>query len=132
MMTHWNRAARAVSQIQVPEQVRPAGQRLKILDGHVAFEIILTTYNMVFSEDDKKLFKKYMFQYIVFDEAHLVKNMKTNRYVQLMRIKSHRRLLLTGTPLQINLLELIVPPDLYNAECFRGKDGTSQSHVHVQ
>ena len=39
-----------------------------------------------------------MLQYIVFDEAHLLKNMKTNRNVQLMKIKSHRRLLRTGTP----------------------------------
>lgn len=37
----------------------------------------------------------------------MLKNMTTQRYANLYTIKSERRLLLTGTPLQNNLLELI-------------------------
>lgn len=33
--------------------------RIDVMSGKLQFEIILTTYNMVFSEDDKKLFKKF-------------------------------------------------------------------------
>jgi len=71
-------------------------------------DIILTTYNMVISSaEDKVLFKKRQFHYVVFDEAHMLKNMASQRYESLMRINAKRKLLITGTPLQNNLVELM-------------------------
>jgi SWI/SNF-related matrix-associated actin-dependent regulator of chromatin subfamily A containing DEAD/H box 1 len=59
------------------------------------------------SGEEKKMFRVTPFQYVVFDEAHMLKNMLTQRYAALIRIGAERRILLTGTPLQNNLLELM-------------------------
>lgn len=72
-----------------------------------AVDVVLTTYNVAQSPDDRKLFKKMRFEYLIFDEAHMLKNMKSSRYQSLIKIKSKRRILLTGTPLQNNLVELM-------------------------
>lgn len=53
------------------------------------------------------MFRVTKMQYVIFDEAHMLKNMTTQRYAHLFRINAERRLLLTGTPLQNNLLELM-------------------------
>ena len=61
------------------------------------FDVILTTYNMVISSpEDRVLFRKIDFHYVVYDEAHMLKNMATSRYENLMRVKASRKLLLTG------------------------------------
>ncbi|RWS31324.1 SWI/SNF-related matrix-associated actin-dependent regulator of chromatin subfamily A containing DEAD/H box 1-like isoform X3 [Leptotrombidium deliense] len=70
-------------------------------------DVILTTYNMLNNNDDKKFFRRTKFTYIVFDEAHMLKNMKSCRYNNLLEVKGAHRLLLTGTPLQNDLLELM-------------------------
>lgn len=70
-------------------------------------DVVLTTYNVAQNPEDRRLFKKIKFEYLVFDEAHMLKNMKSSRYQSLVKIKSKRRLLLTGTPLQNNLVELM-------------------------
>lgn len=44
----------------------------------------------------------------MFDEGHVLKNFQSQRYNALMRIDTKWRLLLTGTPLQNNLQELVV------------------------
>ena len=56
---------------------------------------------------------------IVYDEGHLLKNSTSERYNKLMRLKGNFRLLLTGTPLQNNLKELVsllsfMLPQLFN------------------
>jgi len=82
--------------------------RLQLVQDELEYDIILTTYNMVISSaEDRVLFKKMAFTYIVFDEAHMLKNMASQRYEQLMKIRGKRKLLLTGTPLQNNLVELM-------------------------
>jgi len=43
---------------------------------------------------------------MILDEAHHIKNFKSQRWTTLLSFKSKRRLLLTGTPLQNNLMEL--------------------------
>lgn len=70
-------------------------------------DVVLTTYNVAQNPDDRRLFKKLKFEYLIFDEAHMLKNMKSSRYQSLIKIRSKRRVLLTGTPLQNNLVELM-------------------------
>lgn len=70
-------------------------------------DVVLTTYNVAQNPEDRKLFKRIRFEYLIFDEAHMLKNMKSGRYQSLIKIKSKRRILLTGTPLQNNLVELM-------------------------
>jgi len=82
--------------------------RLQLVQDELDYDVILTTYNMVISSpEDRVLFKKMQFMYVVFDEAHMLKNMASQRYEQLMKIRCSRKLLLTGTPLQNNLVELM-------------------------
>ena len=68
-------------------------------------DVVLTTYQSACSaEQDRVAIKKLGVGYAIFDEGHMLKNMNTNRYQQLMKIGARRRILLTGTPLQNNLL----------------------------
>ena len=101
------------------QQDERRSMRLQIVNEEIEFDIILTTYNMVISSaDDRVLFRKLDFHYVIFDEAHMLKNMATSRYENLMRVRASRKLLLTGTPLQNNLIELMsllvfVMPDMF-------------------
>lgn len=71
-------------------------------------DVILTTYHTVAaSPEERKMFRTIVTDYVVFDEAHMLKNMTTQRYEYLSKINAKRRLLLTGTPLQNNLMELM-------------------------
>jgi SNF2 family DNA or RNA helicase len=47
-------------------------------------------------------------QTCVFDEGHMLKNFESERYRCLLKYRAEWRLLLTGTPLQNNLQELVV------------------------
>jgi len=72
------------------------------------YDIILTTYNQIGSNKlDRAFYRTISLEYIIFDEAHMLKNMTTQRYASLMQIPAARRILLTGTPLQNNLIELM-------------------------
>lgn len=102
-------------------QLDRADLREEICAKNVEFDIILTTYSMLHNPDDKKLFKRIKFNYAVFDEAHMLKNMKSSRYADLMKVRGKRRLLLTGTPLQNNLLELLSLLIFTMPEMFEGK-----------
>lgn len=92
--------------------------------GLKGIDVLLTTYHTVASTpEERKMFRVTRMHYVIFDEAHMLKNMTTQRYIQLAQINAECRLLLTGTPLQNNLLELMsllcfVMPTLFagNAE----------------
>uniref|UniRef100_A0A5F8HA60 SWI/SNF-related matrix-associated actin-dependent regulator of chromatin subfamily A containing DEAD/H box 1 n=1 Tax=Monodelphis domestica TaxID=13616 RepID=A0A5F8HA60_MONDO len=74
----------------------------------VDFNVIVTTYNCaISSSDDRNLFRRLKLNYAIFDEGHMLKNMGSVRYQHLMTINAKNRLLLTGTPVQNNLLELM-------------------------
>jgi hypothetical protein len=66
--------------------------------------VCITTYRLVIQ--DAKAFKRKKWKYLILDEAHLIKNWKSQRWQTLLNFNSKRRILLTGTPLQNDLMEL--------------------------
>ncbi|XP_041340166.1 SWI/SNF-related matrix-associated actin-dependent regulator of chromatin subfamily A containing DEAD/H box 1 isoform X3 [Pyrgilauda ruficollis] len=95
--------------------------RLDIHNKVVDFNVIVTTYNSaISSSEDRGLFRRLKLNYAIFDEGHMLKNMSSIRYQHLMTINAKNRLLLTGTPVQNNLLELMsllnfVMPDMFSS-----------------
>ncbi|XP_040011692.1 SWI/SNF-related matrix-associated actin-dependent regulator of chromatin subfamily A containing DEAD/H box 1A [Xiphias gladius] len=109
--------------------------RHDILNDDVEFNVIVTTYNLAIGNDnDRSLFRKLRLKYAVFDEGHMLKNMNTLRYRHLMAINAEHRLLLTGTPLQNNLLELMsllnfIMPSMFSSSTTQlSKMFSMQSH----
>ncbi|XP_011698667.1 PREDICTED: SWI/SNF-related matrix-associated actin-dependent regulator of chromatin subfamily A containing DEAD/H box 1 homolog [Wasmannia auropunctata] len=91
-------------------------------------DVLLTTYNLICSTpEERRLFRVMPLNYVIFDEAHMLKNMSSVRYENLVRISAKRRILLTGTPLQNNLLELISLLIFVMPSLFAGKQADLKS-----
>ncbi|KAJ3207817.1 swr1 complex component [Dinochytrium kinnereticum] len=69
-----------------------------------AFHVCITSYQLVLA--DQVAFRRKPWIYLVLDEAHNIKNFRSQKWQVLLTFNSQRRLLLTGTPLQNNLMEL--------------------------
>jgi SWI/SNF-related matrix-associated actin-dependent regulator 1 of chromatin subfamily A len=82
--------------------------------------VIVTTYQLASGNKiDTHFLRQLSPRVCVYDEGHMLKNSNSNRYIALMKIKAEFRLLLTGTPLQNNLLELasllsFILPNVFN------------------
>ena len=68
------------------------------------FNVCICSYALVLQ--DALVFRKKNWHYLILDEAHQIKNFKSQRWQNLLTFKTVRRLLLTGTPLQNDLIEL--------------------------
>ncbi|GKU05675.1 adenosinetriphosphatase [Fusarium langsethiae] len=68
------------------------------------WNVCITSYQLVLQ--DQQVFKRRRWHYMILDEAHNIKNFKSQRWQTLLGFNTQARLLLTGTPLQNNLTEL--------------------------
>ena len=68
------------------------------------FNVCVTSYAI--AARDQGMLKRKPWYYMILDEAHMIKNFKSQRWAILLNFMPRRRLLLTGTPLQNNLTEL--------------------------
>ncbi|KAH6675276.1 SNF2 family domain-containing protein [Plectosphaerella plurivora] len=68
------------------------------------WNVCITSYQLVLQ--DQQVFKRRRWHFMVLDEAHNIKNFKSQRWQTLLGFNTQARLLLTGTPLQNNLTEL--------------------------
>ncbi|CAG2100825.1 unnamed protein product [Medioppia subpectinata] len=68
------------------------------------FHVCITSYKLVIQ--DHTSFRRKKWKYLILDEAQHIKNFKSQRWQMLLNFNTSRRLLLTGTPLQNNLMEL--------------------------
>lgn len=89
-----------------------------------SFHICITSYRIVIQ--DHAAFRRKKWKYLILDEAHYIKNFKSQRWQMLLNFNSERRLLLTGTPLQNDLMELwslmhFLMPNLFDS-CREFKD----------
>lgn len=86
-------------------QAERPGLQEQIEDEWDSIEVVVTTYDMAVK--DNRFLRRLGFSVCVYDEAHQLRNPKSDRYISLMRIPAEFKVLLTGTPLQNNLQELI-------------------------
>lgn len=99
---------------------RPTLQQ-DIEDSFGEIDVVVTTYDMTVKPDDNRFLRKLEPAVCVYDEAHALRNPKSDRYQQLMRIPADFKILLTGTPLQNNLQELIAILAFIMPGLFQGK-----------
>ncbi|KXL42766.1 hypothetical protein M433DRAFT_156516 [Acidomyces richmondensis BFW] len=81
-------------------------------------DVVVTTYDMTSKPADNKFLRSLKPCVVVYDEAHQLRNPTSKRYEALVRIGAEFKVLLTGTPLQNNLQELVailafIMPDLF-------------------
>jgi len=96
-------------------------EREEILAHHLKpgkFDVCLATYEGI--NICKTELKKFHWKYIIIDEAHRIKNEESVISKNLRDLKTHYKLLLTGTPLQNNLHELwsllnFILPDIFSS-----------------
>lgn len=88
-------------------------------------DVIITTYDLAYRKEDNAFLRKCKPQICIFDEGHVLKNANTARYKSLMRITPKCRILLTGTPLQNSLQELMSILGFLMPEVFYDKQDDS-------
>lgn len=89
-----------------------------ILDDPASHHVVLTSYSQLSRHDDISNLRRFRPTVAVFDEGHKMKNPKTKLYKDLLRVTATWRLVLSGTPVQNNLMEMIallqfVDPNLF-------------------
>jgi len=90
-----------------------------ILDDPSSHHVILTSYTQVSRPEDISNMRKFQPNAAIFDEGHKMKNPKTKLYKDLIRITAAWRLILSGTPVQNNLMEMISLLQFIEPELFR-------------
>ncbi|KAE8452198.1 hypothetical protein EG329_001665 [Mollisiaceae sp. DMI_Dod_QoI] len=89
----------------------PQKERVVAADNILANDqvnVVVTTYDMADgNEEDQRFLRRLRSDVCVYDEGHVLKNTRTKKYRSLMKNPAKFRLLLTGTPLQNNLGELV-------------------------
>ncbi|ORY40453.1 hypothetical protein BCR33DRAFT_754270 [Rhizoclosmatium globosum] len=68
------------------------------------FDVIITSYEILRNDVDD--FAAYNFNYCILDEGHVIKSAKTKLTKAVKTVKCMNRLILSGTPVQNNVLEL--------------------------
>ncbi|KAL2207279.1 hypothetical protein CC79DRAFT_1272731 [Sarocladium strictum] len=84
------------------------------------YHAVIATYTQLNAEEDIEAMQSIKLHTAIFDEGHLLKNPDTSRYRALKRIPANWKMLLTGTPVQNNLLEMISLLSFINPRMFEG------------
>ncbi|KAK2780815.1 TATA-binding protein-associated factor mot1 [Emmonsiellopsis sp. PD_33] len=84
--------------------VGPPADRSRLRDQLESVDVVITSYDIC--RNDKDIFAPLNWNYCVLDEGHLIKNPKAKITLAVKLLKSNHRLILSGTPIQNNVLEL--------------------------
>lgn len=84
--------------------VGSARERNRLMTKLTTYDVIITSYEVV--RNDIANLQEFDWHYCILDEGHIIKNAKTKLTKAVKSIRAHHRLILSGTPIQNNVLEL--------------------------
>ncbi|KAL1878660.1 DNA-dependent ATPase fun30 [Diaporthe australafricana] len=80
---------------------------LEIRDAPEEYHVILTSYSQMSRGRDVSVMNKIGINAAIFDEGHKLKNPNAQIYQDLIRIDAVWKLIMTGTPIQNNIMEMV-------------------------
>ncbi|KAJ2969331.1 hypothetical protein NQ176_g8719 [Zarea fungicola] len=102
---HWQQEIKTYAPfLSVTAYVGPPAERKLLKTKLGDTDIVITSYDVC--RNDSDVLEKHSWNYVVLDEGHLIKNPKAKISQAVKRLASNHRLILTGTPIQNNVLEL--------------------------
>lgn len=79
-------------------------EREKLRRKFKKYHVIVASYDIV--RKDNNFFSGVKWNYVILDEGHIIKNGKTRTSLAIKNLVANHRLILSGTPIQNNVLEL--------------------------
>ncbi|ADV22686.1 Helicase, putative [Cryptococcus gattii WM276] len=123
---HWyHEILKFTPHLRPVQYVGSAFERTTLRRSLSSYDVVISSYESIRSDISE--FSKFSFLYCVLDEGHIIKNTKTKLAAAVKQIKAQHRLLLSGTPIQNNVLELwslfdfLMPGFLGNERTFNEK-----------
>ncbi|KAL4896623.1 hypothetical protein BDV59DRAFT_109904 [Aspergillus ambiguus] len=102
---HWQQEVKQYAPfLNCVAYVGPPTERGKLKGALADADIVVTSYDICRNDSDTLC--PINWNYCVLDEGHLIKNPKAKVTIAVKRIASNHRLILSGTPIQNNVLEL--------------------------
>ncbi|CAK7227306.1 TATA-binding protein-associated factor mot1 [Sporothrix curviconia] len=102
---HWAQEIRTYAPfLSVAAYIGAPGERKALKDSLGQTDIVITSYDVC--RNDIEVLEKHSWNYVILDEGHLIKNPRTKISMAVKKLASNHRLILTGTPIQNNVLEL--------------------------
>lgn len=96
--------------LKYTENLRPmlytgnSRERCRLLPKFKSHDVVITSYEVV--RNDINSLQDLNWHYCILDEGHIIKNAKTKLTKAVKSIRANHRLILSGTPIQNNVLEL--------------------------
>jgi SWI/SNF-related matrix-associated actin-dependent regulator of chromatin subfamily A member 5 len=96
-------------------------QRNAFIEKATEYDVVITTYEMAKSPRLRSLWQRQYFNLLVLDEGHRIKDASSQIAKAVRSIHRENSLILTGTPLQNNLIELwsllnFLYPDVFSSQ----------------
>jgi TATA-binding protein-associated factor len=102
---HWKQEIRQYAPfLHAVAYAGPPGERGRVRSQLATADIVITSYDI--ARNDIEILLPINWNYCVLDEGHLIKNPKAKVSIAVKRLASNHRLILSGTPIQNNVLEL--------------------------
>ena len=112
-------------------RIHSGSDRIKEQAGFTGVDLVITSYGLI--RTDAELFNKLCWEYIILDEAQVIKNPGAQITRAIQQLHSRNRLSLSGTPVENSPLDLwshfnfLMPGMLGNIQAFKQRYG--QEHV---
>jgi SNF2 family DNA or RNA helicase len=94
------------------------------------FNVMITTYEVC--QNDSTFLKKFNWDVVVIDEAHRLKNNKTQIRTTLLEFNIKHKVLLTGTPIQNNMAELFSLLEFMDPKEFKNRNDLISKYTDMQ
>lgn len=102
---HWyHEILKFTSNLRPVTYLGPLKDRLALQSSLASYDVVIMSYEVV--RNDIDFLSTMQWNYCILDEGHVIKNGRTKLTKAVKMVRANHRLILSGTPIQNNVLEL--------------------------